>query len=153
MSLTTFKAVSELKEGMKVECSARNHKVIFDEPEALGGSDKGMNPVEATLCALGACQAIVARCFAKAKGVDIQEYRVELEGDLDTDGFQGLSDVRPGVQNIRAKVYIKSDSPEDKLKEFVEFVENTCPVADTIKNSANMSTELIVEKQLVCQQN
>ena len=105
-----------------------------------------MNPVEATLCALGACQAIVARCFAKAKGVDIQEYRVELEGDLDTDGFQGLSDVRPGVQNIRAKVYIKSDSPKEKLEEFVEFVENTCPVADTIKNSANMSTELVIEE-------
>lgn len=146
MALTTFKAVSELKEGMTVECSARNHKIILDEPKNLGGSDKGMNPVEATLCALGACQAIVARCFAKAKGVDIQEYRVELEGDLDTDGFQGLSDVRPGLQNIRAKVYVKSDSPEEKLKEFVEFVEETCPVADTIKNSANMSTELVVEK-------
>lgn len=146
MALVTFKAVSELKEGMKVECSARDHKVVFDEPEDLGGSDTGMNPVEATLCALGACQAIVARCFAKAKGVDIQEYRVELEGDLDIDGFQGLADVRPGVQNIRTKVYIKSESSREKLKEFVEFVENTCPVGDTITNSAAMSTELIIEE-------
>ncbi|MBC8591077.1 OsmC family protein [Wansuia hejianensis] len=145
MALETFKAVSKLQEGMKVECSTRGHKIVLDEPKQLGGTDEGMNPVEATLCALGACQAIVARCFARAKGVNLQEYRVELEGDLDTDGFLGKSDVRPGMQNIRAKVYIKSDSPEEKLKEFVEFVEKTCPVGDTIKNSANMSTELIIE--------
>lgn len=145
MALETFKAVSKLQEGMKVECSTRGHKIVLDEPKQLGGTDEGMNPVEATLCALGACQAIVARCFARAKGVNLQEYRVELEGDLDTDGFLGKSDVRPGMQNIRARVYIKSDSPEEKLKEFVEFVEKTCPVGDTIKNSANMSTELIIE--------
>ncbi|MCF6465778.1 OsmC family protein [Clostridium sp. Cult2] len=145
MALETFKVVSKLTEGIKIECSARNHKIILDEPEGLGGTDKGMNPVEATLCSLGACQAIVAKCFAKAKGIDLQEYWVEIEGDLDTDGFQGLSDVRPGVQNIRTRVHIKSNSTKEKLEEFVEFVENTCPVADTIKNSANMSTELIVE--------
>ena len=29
MALTTFKAVSKLTEGMKVECSARDHRVVL----------------------------------------------------------------------------------------------------------------------------
>ena len=47
--MNTFKAVSRLNQGLKVESTARNYKLIIDEPTDLGGSDEGMNPVEALL--------------------------------------------------------------------------------------------------------
>ena len=59
----------------------------MDEPKELGGSDTGMNPVEMLLCALGSCQAIVAKSFATAHGIDLHDFLVVLEGDLDPDGF------------------------------------------------------------------
>ncbi len=86
MSLITFKATSKkLPGGLAVENESRGFKLILDEPEDLGGTDTGMNPVEALLCALGSCETIVASCFAKANGHSPSTNGgFELEGDLDT---------------------------------------------------------------------
>ncbi len=76
MAKEVFKSTTILKEGMKVECSARDHKIVLDEPTELGGTDLGMNPVEAVLCALGgACKCIVARCYAKLHRVNLQDIK------------------------------------------------------------------------------
>ena len=64
-----------------------NFKLILDEPESLGGNDKGMNPVECLLVALGACKCIVAKAFAQKNRINLQDIRIELEGILDPDGF------------------------------------------------------------------
>ena len=133
--IETFKAdVKKLPEGMQVQGSSRSFTVKMDEPASLGGTNKAMNPVEASLCALGGCQAIVAAAFADAKNVKFDDFHVELEGDLDLDGFQGLSDVRPGFLEIRFKMHFKTDEPREKIEEFAEFIEATCPVGDTLKN-------------------
>lgn len=145
MSLTVFRGTAKLMEGMAVECQSGDHKFVLDEPKELGGSDTGMNPVAATLCALGACQAIVASCYAKAKGIELEEYWVEVEGDLDVRGFQGDKTVKPGIQAIRCKSHVKAKNSRAEIEEFVKFVEETCPVGDTIKNSAPISSEIVIE--------
>lgn len=147
MANEIFKSTTILKEGLQVEVTAGKHKFILDEPPELGGADTGMNPVEALLGALGACKCIVARAFAKAHGVDIQEIRVETEGDLDTDGFlRKNKDAKIGYSKLRTKYFIKSNSSEEKIKEFVEFIEINCPVCDTIVNTPEMEVETIIEK-------
>ena len=147
MAIKTFKAVSrKLPEGLAVESEVRGFKIVLDEPKELGGTNKGMNPVEALLCALGSCQTIVASAFAKAKGIDLQDFWVELEGDLDTDGFMGKADVRPGFQEIRFKMHIKSNSPKEKIEEFVKFIENTCPVGDSLANPVRLVlSDVVIE--------
>lgn len=146
MANQVFKSVASLKTGMKVECSARNHRIIMDEPKNLGGTDTGMNPVEGLLSSLGACKCIVARAFAKVHNIDLQDFRVELEGDLDPDGFTGINkDAKIGFSAIRSKVYIKSSSSKEDLEKFVAFIDRTCPVADTLVNSPDLSTELTIE--------
>ncbi|MGB9678815.1 MAG: OsmC family protein [Thermoanaerobacteraceae bacterium] len=139
MAIETFKAISrKLPQGLAVESEVRGFKVVMDEPKEMGGTDTGMNPVEALLCALGSCQSIVAAAFAKAKGIDLQGFWVELEGDIDVDGFMGKANVRPGFQEIRFKMHIKSNSPKEKIDEFVKFIEKTCPVGDSISNGVKL---------------
>ncbi|QVK17551.1 OsmC family protein [Mycoplasmatota bacterium] len=148
MPMETFKAVVKKKEGIQVETSARGFKIILDEPESLGGTNTGMNPVEALLCSLGACQTIVAGAFAGQFGINLEEFWVELEGDLDTDGFLGLNDqVRKGFQKIRFNMHIKSDASEEKVQEFVEFIEKTCPVGDSLENGVQFDkAKVTIEK-------
>lgn len=137
--LTTFKAsAKKLPEGLQVETDSRGFKIVMDEPEELGGTNAAMNPVEALLCALGACQTIVASAFAEAKGFKFEEFHVELEGDLDPDGFMGLADVRPGFQEIRFTMHFKTDESQEKAEEFAEFIEKTCPVGDCISNGVKL---------------
>ncbi len=147
MAKEVFKSVSTLLEGVTVECVSRDHKFILDEPAELGGADKGMNPCEALLSALGACKCIVAGAFAKAHKIDLQELNIEVEGDLDPDGFLGKNPkAKVGFTEIRTSINIKSNSSQEDIKNFVDFVNNTCPVADTLVNTANYITEFTVEK-------
>lgn len=143
-AVQTFKATAHLQDGVKVKTTARNFELIIDEPKSLGGTDTGMNPVEALLAALGACQSIVARVYAPKFGVKLEDFRVEVEGDLDLDGFFNKSSVRPGYSDIRYTFFIKTDSPREKVEEFVQFLESKCPVGDTIANPVNVKLESII---------
>jgi uncharacterized OsmC-like protein len=120
---------------MKVESEARGFKIVNDEPVELGGTDLGMNPVEALLCAIGACQCMTARFFARSLKIDLEEYRVDVEGDLDSKGFlKGDAGVRPGLQEIRLAIHIKSEAPPEKIAKLMTLVESRCPVGETVLN-------------------
>ncbi|MEK3721978.1 OsmC family protein [Paenibacillus sp. FSL H8-0034] len=144
MPITTFKATAHLQEGVVVKVRSRDFEFIIDEPKSLGGTDTGMNPVEAVLGALGACQSIVARVYAKKFNIRLDDFWVEVEGDLDLDGFFKKSDVRPGYSDIRYNFHIKTDAPKEQVEEFVQFLEQTCPVGDTIANHVNLKLNGII---------
>ncbi|MFW5436714.1 OsmC family protein [Paenibacillus apiarius] len=146
MPLETFKATAHLQKGMVVKAKSRNFEITVDEPKNLGGTDTAMNPVELVLCALGACQSIVARAYAPKFKIKLEEFWVEVEGELDTDGFMNKSDVRRGYSDIRYNIHIKSDASREQVEEFVQFIERTCPVGDTINNPVNLVlNEIILE--------
>ncbi|HCK88098.1 MAG TPA: peroxiredoxin [Erysipelotrichaceae bacterium] len=137
--LTTFKAsAKKTATGLQVETQARNFTLTIDEPEALGGTDTGMNPVEAVLCALGACQAIVCAAFAASQDFSYEEFWMDVEGDLDPDGFMGLADCRNGYQEIRFTHHFKTDEPQEKIDAFSQFIEDHCPVGDNLANGVKL---------------
>lgn len=147
MATQIVKANAHLKEGVLVETTARQHRVLVDEPASLGGTDTAMNPVELLLSALGACQSIVARTYADKFGIDLKDFNVELEGDLDTDGFLGKADVRPGFSNIRSTYTIDTDASEEKVAEFIEYLETHCPVGDTIENAVGFTSAYKIKQK------
>lgn len=144
--LTQFKATAKKTEtGLQVLTNARNFSITIDEPEELGGTNTGMNPVEAVLCALGACQSIVAAAFAEMENFKFEEFYVELEGDLDPDGFMGLADVRNGYQEIRFAMHFKTNEPQEKCEAFADFIEKRCPVGDTLANGVKLVRTAVVK--------
>lgn len=139
MATQTFKATTiHPGHGTRVEIRARQHRIIADEPLELQGTDSGANPVELLLGALGACQSVVAQVYAEKFGVRWEELRIELEGDLDLDGFLGAAPVRPGYAQVRYRYVIKTDAPAEKLQPFVEFIKAHCPVGDTIEHAVEL---------------
>lgn len=119
----------------------------MDEPESLGGTDKGMNPVKALLCALGSCQTICAFAFAKSQGIKLENFHVEMEGDLDPDGFMGLAEgVRNGFQEIRYTMHFKADNSQEELEKFADFIESRCPLADCLNNTVPMKLTKVVNE-------
>lgn len=118
--------------------------MILDEPEELGGTDTGMNPVEAVICALGGCQAIAAAAFAEGEGFEFEEFYVEIEGDLDPAGFMGDESIRPGYQEIRYKMHFKTNETQERAEEFAKFIEKRCPVGDCLTNGVKMVSTGVV---------
>ncbi len=139
MAISTFKATSRLIEGLQVENKVRQFTLRMDEPQSLGGTDTGMNPVEAQLAALGSCLTIASAAFAEDHNIDLQDISFEIEGDLDPAGFlKGAEDVRMGFQEIRFTPHIKTSSSPEDVEKFIAFVESRCPVSDVTANGTKV---------------
>ena len=143
----TYKAtIKKLKEGFQVEAESEGFKILFDEPEKIGGTNKGMNPMSAALSVMGACQTVVAFMFAKQKGIDLKGFFVEIEGDMDMSALMRQTGDRTGFNEIRYKMHFDSDSSEKELQEFSDFIEKNCPVSDTFKQGTKLVNQGIVKE-------
>src|SRR3990170_6988307 len=78
-------------------------ELIGDEPPVLLGTNEGPNAVELVLQALGFCYAVGFVYNAAARGIEIEELRYEVEGDIDLHRFLGLGGPRAGVSAIRGE--------------------------------------------------
>jgi uncharacterized OsmC-like protein len=111
------------------------HVHEIDEPPVLLGKDAGANAGEYLLTALSGCITTTFIAYAAVLGVEIDEFRTELEGDIDLRGFLGVSgDVRPGFREIRVKVFVKSKAPDEKIRELLKMTERLSPVTDSLQN-------------------
>ena len=141
----TFESVSSLGEGFRSDVTLRDHRLVVDEPESLGGTDTGPNPVELILAALGTCQEITYRAYAAALGIPLEHVAVTLEGDIDLRGFFAVDEsVRPGYQKLRGTVRVVSSADEETLAKLQQAVNAHCPVLDIVSNP--VPVELTLEK-------
>ena len=143
--LTTFKATArKLDKGMQVDTESNGFKILFDEPEKMGGTNEGINPMSALLSVMGACQAIVATMFAKQFNIELTDFYLEIEGDMDMAGIMQKKDVRSGFQEIRFTMHFKSDNSIEELEEFSKFIEKNCPISDSLANGVKLINQGVV---------
>tara|TARA_Y100001934_G_C12173795_1_gene688006 strand:+ start:85 stop:588 length:504 start_codon:yes stop_codon:yes gene_type:complete len=142
-ALASFETQSSLSDGMRSDINIRDHELVIDEPEQLGGGDAGPNPVEVVLAALGSCQEITYKVYAAAMGIKLRGVSVSLAGDIDLRGLFGVDDsVRAGFQSIRGEVDIDADASPEKLARLKAAVDAHCPVLDMLQNGVPVQLEL-----------
>ena len=144
---TTWKAKVRWQGGTKSDVFIRDFAPIrMDEPPGLTGTNTAPNMVEYTIGALGACWITGFAANASARGIEIKDLEVELQGDIDLRGFFGLSDqVNPGYDAIKARVRLNSDAPKEKLQELYQDVLRTSPVGCTLSRPVRIDSELVTE--------
>jgi uncharacterized OsmC-like protein len=124
----------------------REHTVTMDEPASMGGSDAGPNMVEMVLGAYGSCLISGFAIHAAHAGIRLEAVDVEVEGDLDLQGFFGLRDpdeVWPGCTEVRARVRLSApDATPEELQALYDRVVRTSPVGSMITRSVVLRTEL-----------
>ena len=115
-----------------------------DEPPVLLGENAAPNAVESVLHAIASCLAVGFAYNAAAQGIKIESLSFEMEGDLDLHAFLGLSEeVRPGYNNIDVKYRVKADAPREKIQELCDYVQDTSPVLDIVRNPVPVKVTLL----------
>lgn len=149
-----FRASSCLDDGVRCSVRVREFEpLVIDEPEVLGGTDAGMNPVELVLGALGTCQQIMYAAYASVMGIQFDELSVECRGNLDLRGLFGLdSSVRPGYSEVRFETRITSAEPVERIRELAEAVESHCPVLDIMVRPTPVRGKVVLNGEPVHQQ-
>ncbi len=142
-AVLTLSALGTIGEGLQCRAAMRTHEIAVDEPDMLGGTDTGPNPVELILGGLATCQAITYRVWAAMTGAALDDVRVTAEGDIDLQGFFGLDDaVRPGFRAIRLNVELIGPETEERYRELIEVVDRHCPVLDIVGNPVPVTREM-----------
>jgi len=140
---TIWSAKVNWKGGFRSEAKVRDFSAAAsDEPDALGGTNTGPNPVEQVLSALGNCLAVGYAANATAAGITINDLSIDLEGDLDLHTFLGLNEGNAGYDNIKVKVNIDSDASPEALTALHEKVTATSPVGHTLSRPVPVKIEL-----------
>lgn len=143
MAISKSSVSVELQDGLTVAGKARGHNFTIDEPKNSGGADTGITPVEALLGGLGACKTIVARTHAENQGIKLNSIKIDVNGHLDPDGFLDKNpDAKVGFQDIHTVYSIDADNTDKEIEAFVQFIEDHCPVLDTITNTPDLSVEI-----------
>ncbi|HEY3340736.1 MAG TPA: OsmC family protein [Anaerolineae bacterium] len=142
-----FSAQTGLIKGYETWVAIRDFKQTIDEPPSLGGTDLGPNPVEIVLAALGACQEIVYSTYAAVLGIPIDNLTIKVSGTLDPRGFFGVADVPAGFDSVEYEVDLASSSPEARIRELVQIVNQHCPVLDILQRPLPVQTRVALNGQ------
>jgi uncharacterized OsmC-like protein len=153
MAKATFYVKSEWNGGFSVTSSSKSfriggqniernseYKMQYDFPNQFSGEGRGLTVCEYCMGSLAACltQTIVAH--ATSRGIQIDSINIDVEGDVDLRGFTGISsDVRPGAQQFRVNMNIKSNSAsKEQIDELREIGKKFSPAFDTLTNGTSV---------------
>ena len=92
--MTTYMAsVTSTGEANVYQAQVRDFKIKYDLTGRKNGYKEGLDPKEALLCALGACESIVAGSFYRKQHFTYRSFYLVLNGTINDD--------RPGFDEIK----------------------------------------------------
>ena len=127
-----YRAKAAIQERCQVTITARDHKVIVDEPKPFG-DDSGMTPMELLLGAIASCKSLVFKMGAHQQKIAYTKLEIEVEGDFDSAGYMGDPNVPVGFSAIRTTYHVETEATQVEIDALMTYVENHCPVAATIE--------------------
>jgi uncharacterized OsmC-like protein len=120
----------------------RTFEIEGDEPMEILGERTAPNAVELLLSAIGSCLTVGYAAHAAGMGIELDSLRLEMDGDVDLQGFLGISeDVRPGYEHVNCTVYVESEASTEELADLRDVVEATSPLLDNVRNGVTVETE------------
>lgn len=124
----------------------KDFTIKIDEPIEIGGTNKFANPQEYLLAAFNACIMVGYVAVSALEGVELEELRIETEGDIDLRGFLGIDpNVAPGYESLQYTVYIKGNGTPEQFQKIHEFVSATAPNRYNLGNAIKLNTRFVVE--------
>jgi uncharacterized OsmC-like protein/pimeloyl-ACP methyl ester carboxylesterase len=116
------------------------HRLLADEPAAVGGLDSGLSPYDLLLAGLGACTAMTLRLYAERKALQLERVSVTLTharihaADCETcETEEGMLD------RIDRTIRIDGDLDEDQRRRLLEIADK-CPVHRTLTSEVEIRT-------------
>ena len=107
----------------------------------IGGSGKGMRPMEMLLSSLGSCSSIDVIQFLKKQRQDLKDIRVTLTGEREADQTPAL------FTNIHVHFDLFGDLEESKVERAVSLsMEKYCSVARILEKTAKITWDYIIKK-------
>jgi putative redox protein len=129
--------------GFTQEILAGPHRLVADEPEALGGTDRGPTPYGLLLAALGACTSMTVGLYARRNQWPLEQVRVRLRHSkvhaadcMECETKEGKIDL------IECEIELGGPLSEEQRLKLLEIADK-CPVARTLTSEIKIQSRLM----------
>jgi uncharacterized OsmC-like protein len=130
-----FRVQAHSENPTKTVVKARGFEIIIDEPESLGGTNEGANPVEFVLAAFCGCINVMGHVIAKEMKFELRSIKIKMCGNLNPQRLFGASfEDRAGYKGIDVSIEPDCDASVEVLEEWLAKIEDRCPVSDNLSN-------------------
>lgn len=128
--------------GFRTDVEVGGHRLVVDEPIAVGGADQGPTPYEMLLAGLGACTAMTLRIYADRRKWPLERARISLlhrkvhaQDCVDCVTQPARMDV---VDRI---ITLDGALTEEQRAKLLEIAER-CPVHQTLQTKIQVNTRV-----------
>jgi len=128
--------------GYRTEVEVGGHRLVVDEPIAVGGADHGPTPYEMLLAGLGACTAMTLRIYADKRKWPLERARVSLihrkvhaKDCVDCVNKPAKMDV------VERVITLDGALTEEQRTKLLEIAQR-CPVGQTLNSKIEINTRL-----------
>jgi len=142
--LRTVRSDSKLMGDQLQEAKMRDYALVCDEPSSLGGSDKGPNPLEFFVSAVGFCENVTFTRFAALRGLEFDSLETSVRGHWDRRGQGEWEGIEPAFTDFVVETRIASSAPLDKIRDVVQTTHLRCPMHASISKIGPVVDKLFV---------
>ena len=105
-----------------------------DGSPAIGGSNKGMRPMQLLMAAAGSCSSIDIISILKKQKQEIKDFNVEITAEREKDKIPSL------FTEIHLHFKLSGDLDKNKVKRAVDLsVDKYCSVVKTLEKTAKVT--------------
>ena len=133
--------VAERDRSLTQDIYAGDHHLVADEPTSVGGANLGGTPYDLLLAALGTCTSMTLRMYAKRKGLEIDEIKVELQHNrIHSEDCESCEDQKGLVDQIDRIITIKGNLTQEQRDRMLQIAD-MCPVHRTLMNQKKITSQ------------
>jgi pyruvate/2-oxoglutarate dehydrogenase complex dihydrolipoamide acyltransferase (E2) component/uncharacterized OsmC-like protein len=121
------------KNRLAVDVQARGHRWVVDEPQAIGGEDRGPDPVTLALGSLLSCMIVAFKLVARRRGVAINKVEARL-----------AATPKGKVKQIEIGLDIWSSAASADVQKMLAPAKAMCLVNDMLRSDLPIAVNLTV---------
>src|SRR5262245_13105096 len=113
-----------------------------DHPEGIAASDKGITPIQCPVVGLASCLTAGVAAVAQHRGIQRRSSQSTLEGNHDSRGILGDTDVRNGFNDVKVTFTIDADASQQEIEALVAQSQKRSAVFDALTNPTEVTVEV-----------
>ncbi|MCL6258248.1 bifunctional alpha/beta hydrolase/OsmC family protein [Aquiflexum sp. TKW24L] len=128
-------------EGYTSEIKTPYHRLLADEPAAVGGDNLGPTPYDLLMASLGTCTAMTLKMYADRKGWDLKEINVYLDHDkVHKEDSVDFEKKGSKISRFTRSLEIEGELDESMKAKLLEIADK-CPVHRTLHEEIIIETK------------